>query len=363
MMTTALGLALGYVSQTLQNQALMQENTERARMMKIQLESQKLMQQSAQLTSAGAPTKDKETDPGPDLIADQLKNAQQLMQAGKMQMAVNPKTAAELMRSAGEMRQQAMLMQREQSQMRQTKLEQLSGWVNQVSDQGSLDQIRTQVNGLHPGMWEENKLPTVYNENTASVFKHLAVATSTALQQAQLESKQIDLNNRDEYDKSRIEKNNAEKAQSEARTERLRQQIDTPKAATTAYDKYQTNLTKAEEQRATNVAKAQETVWFKDLPEEARAKELERIKKTEEESYKAKVTALNAQASKVGVPTLKQPSAGAGAESTGTSKEATGTSKIPGKTVSEVIDTLKQKNPGASEDELRAYAKSKGYIE
>ncbi len=323
MADTALGLALGYVSKTLENQGLMQQNIERGRVIQAEQQNRVLTQHAMQLDSMGAPQVQKTGAGMPDMFSNQMDAAQSLMSAGRRQMLVNPKMAGDMMMQAASIQHSAMQTQNEQLKNKETALKQLSGWVNQVDSQESLAQIHDQVEVLHPGMWAANKLPTEYSDQTAPVFKHLAAATSTALQQVQLQSKEIDLQNRAEYDKARLEKIQAETRARDAKAARDRDALEHPKSAQTAYDKYQSELTKAEEVRASNIAKAQQTAGFRKLSEKtpskgwfdsadtpaplsARSKELARITQVEQYAYQAKKDAIDAKAARAGIVTAQK---------------------------------------------------------
>jgi len=170
-------------------------------------------------------------------IADKLtKGGMSLLQQGQ------PKAAIEVLKEATALSQQADSTEKEQWAQRKGHIEQFAQVLNTVDSQQGLDQARQVLNQLEPGAGDN--LPHVYDAYSAPVIRRAGLMASSALQQVEVKEKLVDLQTREQNNKSVIEHRNMETAKLRADVQKKREGISVDKRDVTLTDKSADAVTK-----------------------------------------------------------------------------------------------------------------------
>jgi hypothetical protein len=182
-------------------------------------------------------------------------SANQYFAVAKQLQADDPKSSIELFKQGKDVLDVATKKQEEQAKRQKDVAEHISSWAGVINSQKSLEQARQTVESRHPGTWASMKLPTVFTNETAPVFKRLHQASLSALQNAELQIKQIELKHSEDYYKARADKERA--LTEKARREAARAQSGLPRSssAKTPYDKYLEDIEKEDKLYASTVEK------------------------------------------------------------------------------------------------------------
>lgn len=297
------------------------------------------------------------------------------------------KQAQEVMKEATLMTKQAAASEKEQWALRKGHIETFANVMNQVDSQEALDWAKEQLNALEPGAG--NQLPTEYNKTTAPAIRRAGLMASSALQQVEVTEKLIDLQTREQDNKSKIDHRNAETAKLRAAVQKNRDGTDT-KHSQTAYDKTVDAITKEDLRYNKSLETAKLAIEKKYGPEKEpsyadktfkavgssisslwgggadeakptpKQKELAAAEEAARQTHVANTTAIHEGALKKKID-LKLPSHKLAPKGPTKPTKFTKPAK-PARTETVVMDGLRKANPGVSEDALRAYAKRKGYI-
>jgi hypothetical protein len=207
--------------------ALMQQALQQKQQEAEAERAQTSARQALMAQAVSAPTRTQDT------TQNQLASANGLIQLGQRMLAVDPKAATELIKQGTTIQKSAAETQGVMLKNQKEALTQLSGWVSQIDSQEKLNVVRQQIEQQHPGMWQAQRLPIVYNEATAPVFDSLGKAASTALQQMDIQLKGIDLQTRAAYRQAELEKSQADaiKARSVAARQQNGETVTTPLTA------------------------------------------------------------------------------------------------------------------------------------
>ena len=196
----------------------------------------------------------------PEMADNQMGTANSLIAAGVQQLKTNPEAGAKLIKYGGEIKKSALAAQNEVLQQQKEVLGQVAGWVNQIDSQESLNSIYQQVEKNHPGIWRKQGLPLVYNDQTAPMFKQLGLAASSALQQAEIQLRQMGLQDTLDEKKARVEKAQADAVTAKSKAARERDGLPTPKEVRSSNEKYQEQLSREEQLYANSLAKRREAI-------------------------------------------------------------------------------------------------------
>jgi len=305
-------------------------------------------------------------------IADALTNASMsLFQHGQ------PAAAQKLLDDAMKIRKQVAETEKDQWTKRVDEIKFVSNAMNTVNDQASLTAARQALNALSPGAGDQ--MPSEYNAVTAPMIRRAALLTTTALQQTEMSSKLIDLKTQEQKNNLDIEEKKASIAHKRAQTAHSREGIKTPKAnkeAIKAEDKltaeqlrYNKALKALEGKADDMFGPAKEPGWFSGKGPSKRDEFIVNEKKKEQELFMENLAAVQQNAARKGVqlsvPELDVPRMLIDDPKvpTGAKPIKQGTPKAAALSEEQVMERMRTKNPGVSEAELRAYAKSKGYLQ
>jgi len=280
-----------------------QREAQAQKQMRIRELMQEEGQQAKPLTRYG-------TDPAP-----LLQTGNSYINAGRQIAAEDPKAGAELIKQGDEILTVANKRGAEELKQQQEVLAHVVGWSSTVDSQPALEQARQSVEARHPGTWAAMKLPTEYNENTAQIFKRLNQASTTALQQADLQIKQMKLVEEKKYYQARTEKEIA--LANKARRDAAREQTGLPRTTKTRdpialyenkilaesqlYEKEKSGVLKDTKKYSTR-EKETGRLWWKETQPSAQAQALGAVEK----AHQGRLAAINRWANVQGIPISRE---------------------------------------------------------
>jgi hypothetical protein len=302
-------------------------------------------------------------------------NSQKLIEAGNKIMSLDPKMGNTFITQGRELESTAIELDRQNLAEQKYITSHILSWAGTIHSQAELDNARTMVEARHPGIWASMKLPSTYDASTAPKFQQLSLSASTALQQTELKLKQIELSTGRRYYEARA----AEKEQQavKARTDAAiaRENLSRKQTTGTAFDKYQTELEKENNTYETALVKARQAIIMNpakypdkapeptsmariqalwgDAPPvrlSARQQALASVEQEQQKAHTARVAGIQRKASALGITVPNGKPAESPASNQYGSQE-------------EVLGKLKASNPDATDQELEAYARDKGYIQ
>lgn len=245
-MVDVLANFLGYQAADLKNQAMQSEmdfaqqyrplalESER---LKIQQEHAAINQQNLMNQALSAP--DVQGQPSMGMGDSLLQQGDNLKQLGyRITKAGNPKLGLEFIQQGRETQKDAMANKKQELDQQQAELKQVANWVNQTTDQTSLDNVRMEVESMYPGEWTKLNLPTIYNTDTAKRLKQMGMSVLNAQQQVETQIKMIESGTAQQYFQTKLEKAQVDTVNARIDTEQKRYNLAHPKDTTTAYDKY-----------------------------------------------------------------------------------------------------------------------------
>ncbi len=291
-----------------------------------------------------------------------------LIQKAQAIQSRNPKLANQMFDQAKELEDRALRLGVEQAKEEKEVKTDIANWMGTVKDQASLDAARQALDSRHRGLWDEVKLPKVYDAKTAPQFRQWSLASLTATQQAEADTKLAESIRADRYYEARAKKEEADAVYARTREAKEQQKLKKDNTMQTLENKridmervedqkYAVDKKKIELEALKKFPVRMEKKWFQD-PEDANA-ERRTAYVTEgtgklTTAYHESVAAVDKWADSHGlVPRTRTnqelPKAG-------------GTKKTAGLSKEEVISKLKGANPDLDDTELEEYAKTKGYF-
>lgn len=188
-------------------------------------------------------------------IAQVQQSSDRLMKAGNAIMTRDPKQGLEFIKQARELDQTAVAMQQQRLNEQKDVVSHIVSWASTIHSQPELDQAKAQVEARHPGTWAAMKLPDVYDSTSAPKFGQLALSSSTMLQQLDIAEKQLKLQTAGRYEEAKTQKEEADAVKARIEAARSREKLGKEKTASTAYEKYQTEVEKEQNLYATSLSK------------------------------------------------------------------------------------------------------------
>ena len=166
---------------------------------------------------------DTPVDPAQQSIAAKRQYADRLSEASRQFTAINPEFSKKLQSQALELHRYLDDHDRQDLANQAEVTKHISSWANTVTDQASLDVAKQQVNSRHGNLWDDAKLPSIYNAQTAPVFKQIGIASTNAVQQMDMQKEGIDLQSRQQQNEATLAHTTQQIAESQARIAHMRE--------------------------------------------------------------------------------------------------------------------------------------------
>lgn len=162
-------------------------------------------------------------DPAQQSIDAKRQYADRLSEASRQFTAINPEYSKKLQSQALELHKYLDDHDKQDLANQAEVTKHIGSWANTVTDQASLDIAKQQVNGRHGNLWDDMKLPSIYNAQTAPLFKQIGMASMNAVQQMDMQKEGVDLQSRQQQNDANLTHTKQQIAESQARIAHMRE--------------------------------------------------------------------------------------------------------------------------------------------